>query len=209
MNLGQVDFERFLDQRSSLEITEIELKRAHTISFYISKFKRANRIIVQYLLQMKMDVNQMLRNLTQIPRSTFRTLVERKRDEERKERAWLDRWARIDRQIRRIGQTGGSAFLFLPFWFTVERTTNKWPATCTRATSTRIGKRMLRSECRFRESFVNRALATRFWGRGDTLIDHHLLSSLYPLFFSRFFSLSLSAPRFRLSILFFPSLSRV
>lgn len=134
----------------------------------------------------------MLRNLTQIPRSTFRTLVERKRDEERKERAWLDRWARIDRQIRRIGQTGGSAFLFLPFWFTVERTTNKWPATCTRATSTRIGKRMLRSECRFRESFVNRALATRFWGRGDTLIDHHLLSSLYPLFFSRFFSLSLS-----------------
>lgn len=153
----------------------------------------------------------MLRNLTQIPRSTFRTLVERKKDEERKERAWLDRWARIDRQIRRIGQTGGSAFLFLPFWFTVERTTNKWPATCTRATPTRIGKRMLRSECRFRESFVNRALATRFWGRGDTLIDHHLLSSLYPLFFSRFFSLSLSAPRFRLSIPFFPvqSIGRV
>lgn len=103
----------------------------------------------------------------------------------------------------------GRTFLFLPFWFTVERTTNKWPGTCTRATSTRIGKRILRSECRFRESFVNRALAgpgCPLLGRGDTLIDHHLLSSLYPLFFSRFFPFSLFIPHLDFDAFLHPSI---
>ena len=50
--------------------------------------------------------------------------------------------------------------------FTVERTTNKWPATCTRATSSRIGKRILRSECRFRKPFVNRVAGPALLHRG-------------------------------------------
>lgn len=114
-----------------------------------------------------------------------------------------------ERAARERERKRGRTFLFLPFWFTVERTTNKWPGTCTRATSTRIGKRILRSECRFRESFVNRALAgpgCPLLGRGDTLIDHHLLSSLYPLFFSRFFPFSLFIPHLDFDAFLHPSI---
>lgn len=50
--------------------------------------------------------------------------------------------------------------------FTVKRAANKWPST-----------RILRSECRFREPFVNRVVRlVVVSARGDTLIDNHLLS---------------------------------
>lgn len=149
----------------------------------------------------------MLRNPTQIPRSTiFEHLSKRKTETRREKRecGWIDGRGERQGSTDRFGvlDKRGRGCIFISSVLVHGRTDNEQMAGY--AVRARLPPE-LASECFAANADFANHLSIEAWlpwllGRGDTLIDHHLLSSLYPLFFSRFFSPLCSPISMRLSI---------